>query len=795
MRHFTSGFLLAFLVVACKTAAPVIQQTPPKPVILTLGNKAFTTDDFFQSFTKNQLSSDSAQRTDVKNYFDLYTNLKLKVLAAESEGRDTTEAFREEMNTYRKQLAQSYLTDKVLVESLAAEAYQRMHQEVNASHILIPVSEYDLPADTLAAYQSIVALRKQALDGEDFTKLAREHSQDVTTAQNGGNLGYVNAFGVFYPLETAAYTTPTGGISQPVRTRFGYHLIKVNSRRLSQGRVRVAHILVRISPSADESGQQAARERIDGAYARLQKGEPFEQVCRQISDDATSKTNGGILPMFEPGRWVPAFEDAAFALAKPGDYSKPVRTNYGWHIIKLVERKGLDSYTILGPSLRQRVTTDSRADILRQATIHRLQKEYPIQQDKALMESTLTRADSNLLHSQWRYAEPLDPTLQNKTLVFIGKQPYTVNQFFAYVRQRQQPQRNPALVANSANSSGGRPVNGSPTVAMRQLFDRYIGDQLMATEEANLDKKSPEFRALLNEIRDGVLLSQVMEQNVWERSMVDSTGQRQYFDQHKDKYRFSERAVATIVIAKNDSLLKQATSMLSSRPPYQLRRSAAPLTFEKTQTTLTASLRETLFDLLVVMGNNPDYVVEVSGSHDPAERDSVSAGRIRTVVNYLQKNGISLSRIMEKDFQGARPGATKEAQRNVTFQYFSNARDDIAKIINSKYSQPTNAVRSEGGTPPIPVVTIKTGLFAQGDNPYMDSINQWQVCTRTLRRNNKSVAVMIDRIEPARAKTFAESRGTVINEYQATLEKQWLSQLRQTYPVKVNEDEIRKLVK
>ena len=122
MRQLTGGLLLAYLLIACKTTAPVVQQTPPPPVILSLGNKAFTTDDFFQSFTKNQLSSDSAQRTDVNQYFDLYTNLKLKVVAAEDQKRDTTEAFREEMNTYRKQLAQSYLTDKVLVESLAAEA-------------------------------------------------------------------------------------------------------------------------------------------------------------------------------------------------------------------------------------------------------------------------------------------------------------------------------------------------------------------------------------------------------------------------------------------------------------------------------------------------------------------------------------------------------------------------------------------------------------------------------------------------------------------------------------------------
>ena len=789
MRHFTGSLLLAFFVTACKTTAPVVQQTPPKPVILTLGNKNFTTDDFFQSFTKNQLSSDSAQRTDVKTYFDLYTNLKLKVASAEAEGRDTTEAFREEMNTYRKQLAQSYLTDKVLVESLAAEAYQRMQEEVNASHILVSVSEDASPADTLTAYQTITSVRKRALAGDDFAKLANDYSQDATTAQTGGNLGYISAFSVVYPLETAAYTTPTGSISQPVRTRFGYHLIKANSRRPGRGRVRVAHILVRMSSVADDAGQQAAQQRINGAYARLQKGESFDLVCRDLSDDATSKNNGGILPTFEPGRWVPAFEEAAFALSKPGDYSKPVRTNYGWHIIKLIERKGLESYATLGYSLRQRVTTDSRADVLRQATVQRLRKEYAVQENKTILENALTKTDSALLHGQWRYTEPLDASLQNKSIVSIDNQPYTANQFFAYVRQKQQPERNPALVSAPANSAPAV-VSGVPAVAMRRLFDRFVGDQLINTEEANLDKKSLEFRALMNEIRDGVLLSQMMEQHVWERSMVDSTGQQQYFEQHKESYRFPERAVATVVVAQNDSLLKQATTMLSGRPPYQLRRSAAPLAFDKNQTNLTASLRETLFDVLVVMGTNPGYVVEVSGSHDPTERDSVSAGRIRSVVGYLQKNGIALGRIMEKDFQGARPGAAKNAQRNVSFQYFSTAKDDIAKVINSKY--PT---KTTGNTPAEPAVSITTGLFAQGDNAYLDRINQWKTGATNMRLNNKSVSVLIDRIEPARAKTFAEARGTVINEYQAMLEKQWLAQLRQTYPVKVNEDEIRRLVK
>lgn len=787
MRQLTGGILLALAVTACKTTAPVVQQTPAQPVLLTLGNKAYTTDDFFQSFTKNQLSSDSAQRTDVKEYFDLYTNLKLKVLAAESQGRDTTEAFREEMSTYRKQLAQSYLTDKVLVESMAAEAYQRMQEEINASHILVAVGEDAAPADTLAAYQKVVAIRKQALAGTDFATLARDNSDDNQTANNGGSLGYFTAFSLIYPLETAAYTTSVGQISQPIRTRFGYHLLKVNDRRPGRGKIQVAHILVRVSPSADKNGQKAAQDKIDAAYDRLQKGESFETVCREVSDDVTSRNNGGLLPVFGVDRQVPAFEQAAYALAKPGDIAKPVQTNYGWHIIKLIDRKGIEPYADLAASLRQRVTTDTRADVLRQSTIQRLKKEYAIQEDKAVVNGALAKADSNLLQGKWRFVEPLDPALQNKTIFTLAGKPVSVNQFFAYVRQKQQPLRNPALPAPETAPAS----KGSPAVAMRRLLDRFEGDQLIATEEANLEKKSPEFRSLLAEIRDGILLSQVMDENVWDRSMTDSTGQRQFYEQNRDKYRFPERAVATIIVAQNDDLLKQARDMVSGRPPYQLRRSAADLLYESNQTALTPKLREGLFDIVATMVRNPSYVVEVSGSHDATEQDSVSAGRIRTVVNYLLKNGIPLNRIAEKDFQGVPPRRTTDApkdpsvQRRVSFQYFSTAKADVAKVLNSKVQQPVSE----------PLVTITEGIFAEGENPYLDGINGWKEGTTNFNRLGKSVSVTITRIEAPRAKTFAEARGTVINEYQTMLEKQWLAQLRQKYPVKVNEDEIRKLSK
>lgn len=778
MRHFTGGLLLTFFVTACSTTKPVVQQTaPPPPVILTLGNKTFTTDDFFQSFTKNQLSADSSQHTDVKQYFDLYTNLKLKVIEAEAAGRDTTEAFREELATYRKQLAQSYLTDKPLVESLTAEAYQRMQQEVNASHLLIAVPDDAAPANTLAAYQAALALRKRIADGEDFAALAGANSQDAATAPDGGSLGWFTAFSLVYPLETAVYNTPVGQVAGPVRTRAGYHLLRVNNRRPSRGNVRVAHMLVTINPGADDAGQQRAKARIDAAYARLRSGEAFEKVVREVSDDATSKPNGGALPAFGTGKHVPAFEEAAFALTNPGDISAPVKTNYGWHILKLVERTGLPPYADLAPNLRQRVTTDTRAEFLRQSALQRLQTEYVVQENGPVVAQALAKADSSLLRGQWQYTEPIAAGLRNQPIITIAGEPYLVSQFFDYVRQRQQPRRNPALAATPARATPG----SSAPVVMRRLLDRFVGDQLLAIEEQRLEKKSPEFRALLTEIRDGILLSQEMEKNVWERSMADSVGQLRLYEQNQARYQLPRRVAATVIVAPTDAVLKQVQTTLAGTQPYPLNRATPDLTYTPGQTSLPPNGTEPLRDVLVALARNPAYVVEVAASHDANERDSVSAGRIRTVVAFLRRNGTALNRIMERDYQGAqRAGsASPEAQRRVSFRYFSTAKADVANAF-SKPDQP---------------VAISEGLFAPGTNPYIDQLNPTAPGTTVLHPAGKAVAVLIERIEPARARTFAEARGAVINDYQAMLEKQWLAQLREKYPVNVNQEEIGKLVK
>ncbi|MGM9510126.1 peptidylprolyl isomerase [Larkinella sp. GY13] len=766
------GIVLLCLLAGCKSSAPVVTKAP-EPVILKLGNKSFTTDEFFQSFTKNQINGDSARRTDLREYIDLFTNLKLKVMAAEQEGRDTTEGFREEITTYRKQLAQSYLNDKEVIEHLTAEAYQHLKEEVNVSHILFAVAEDAAPADTLAAYNQALDVRKQLLAGTDFSTAARQYSKDPTAAMNGGNLGYLTAFQVVYPLELAAYATPVGSVSAPVRSRSGYHLVKVLDKRANRGKIHVAHILVRISPSATTSGggdegQRAAKARIDEAYRRLEKGEPFDMLVKEFSDDRESRNTGGVLPVFGVGQMVQPFEEAAYGLSQPGSYSKPFQTNYGWHIVRLIERQPLESFESMAGALRQKVVTDTRAEVVRQALVQRLRKTYTVTESPDVLAKTLAMADSSLLTGKWKLPATLDAAIEKKPIVLVNKQPYTANEFLETVVRRQQPRKDPS---------------SSARVQMERLFRRFVDDKVIEQEEAALEKKYPEFRSLMNDIRDGVLLSQAMEINVWEKSLVDSVGQRAYYDAHKEKYRYDQRAAASILEVPNDDMLKQASEMLA-KSPYQLRRSVEELNYGVNQSALTTKQRETLFDLLVLMIKNSDYLVEVSGSADATERDTVSASRIRTVVNFLTANRIPIVRIMEKDYGKFRPGPTtgpgkNEKARRVTFQLFSTSKKDVEKILNAK--QPG-------------AVKLTEGIFAKGANPFLDAV-AWQPGTTTIRRDGKVALIKIDHIDPPRLKTFDEARGAVINDYQGVLEKQWLDRLKQQYPVQMNEEEVRKLAK
>ena len=529
------------LTVACSPTKKAADQTntfqPQEAVLFTVANDSVRADEFMYVYQKNQADSiarlsEAAQAEAVRDYLKLYVNFKLKVKAAEAAQLDQKETFKKELAQYQQQLAKPYLVENRVTEQLIEEAYERSKQEVKASHILITVAEDAAPADTLQAYQKADSLRQLAQDGASFAMLAEQYSDDPSAATNGGDLGYFTALQMVYPFETAAYHTEAGSISPPIRTRFGYHIIKVHDKRPSKGKVKVAHIMIREGENAQDSSAQQKAQQI---YEQLQQGGDWNDLTERFSDDVTTRSSGGELPAFGTGNMIESFEDAAFALKNPGDISAPVKTRFGWHVIKLIERQGLEPLSELRPSLERRIDRSVRSEVMQSEMVDLLKEENGYQGNAAAIEAALAQVQQATTTGST--ADVLF-TMQDTTL--------TAGDFYAFAQQK--------LGEDEIDSA-----------AARQAYQEFEAQSILAYEEQHLLDKYEDYRRILQEYRDGILLFDIMENKVWSKAMDDSVGLRDYFAAHRDDYRWNERVRVTLVDAESERVLNQVKQDLKDK--------------------------------------------------------------------------------------------------------------------------------------------------------------------------------------------------------------------------------------
>ena len=350
------------------------------PVVMEIDGKPVTKSEFLQIYLKNNPSPKFDQAS-LDEYVEMFTKFKLKVAEAEKLGYDTIPKLKKELDGYRKQLALPYLIDSVENQAMVAQAYDRIKNEVRASHMLIRVDANASPKDTLIAYNKIMALKARIEKGEDFASVAKmkNGSEDPSAASNGGDLGYFTAFQMVYPFEEKAFTTPVGQVSDPFRTRYGYHIVKVTDKRPSRGTIRVAHIMVSTGKDATTEAKGNAEKKINEIYAKLTTGENWEQMVTLHSDDAGTTKKGGELPAFGTGttqRMVPAFEDAAYALKNDGDMSAPIKTEYGFHIIKRLEWKDVQPFSVIKKEIQTKVNKDERSKKTQDSFVAKLKVRY-----------------------------------------------------------------------------------------------------------------------------------------------------------------------------------------------------------------------------------------------------------------------------------------------------------------------------------------------------------------------------------------------------------------------------------
>lgn len=730
-------------------------------VIGKIGGDPVYSDEFKYVYNKNNSKSEDAySRESIEEYLKLYTNFRLKVKEAESLGLDTVSAFLKELNGYKKQLAQPYFSEEEIIKEFTRISYERMKEEVNASHILIMVDEEASPADTLEAWNKISEIRKKAVKGEDFAELARTHSSDPSAKKNDGNLGYFTSQQMVYQFEDAAYNTAVGEVSQPVRTRFGYHILKVHDKRPSRGEVKVAHLMVRATEGMPSEDSLAAKDKIDELYKKVQAGEDWETLVKQFSDDVNTRDKGGELQWFGTGRMIPSFQEAAFAIKEPGQYSKPVQTPYGWHIIKLLETKGLADFEELEPTIKSKVARD-RSEVNKQMLISRLKRENGFEENTSNVEKVMALADSSLMAGNWKVA----PQDDKMVLFSMNKKAYTANDFIAYVKERQKVQ--------SKSVSSQAYINS--------FYEPFMESSIISYEEEHLEDKYEDYRMLVKEYRDGILLFQLMDEKVWSKAIQDTTGLKTYFEENRDKYQWQKRVKAIVFNAVDSATLKKIESEYLQRDYYpSFEPQVAPVLFPENSDSLSYESIARLARLVPFLKSHKPFVVKISGNASSKEPLELAKKRAEKVKEYFKLRNIDTVKIVYGNF--TKPaGKVKEndEDRNVSFEILSESAKSLEKEFNKKA--------------PL-TLQVEEGYFEKGENEIIDEVT-WEKGAYTFEKDGRYYLVLVESVEDPRPKRLDETRGMVISDYQEYLEQQWIEQLKGKYTVDLNQKEIDKLIK
>ena len=525
-------------------------------VLLSVAGEDITVDEFMYVYNKNNTQKEAkADRKSIEEYLDLYINFKLKVKEAEELGLDTVTAFIDELAGYREQLAEPYFVNEEIIEELLAEAYERKKTDLRASHILIKVGPAAMPADTFAAYNKIMEAKKRVDGGEDFSKVAKLLSEDPsardrvsprnnkTIPGNGGDLGYFTVFDMVYPFETGAYNTEVGKVSDPVRTDFGYHIIKVTDRIPAQGTMEVAHLFLQMPENATHEDSIAIKEKADSLYLRIMNGENFEDLVKEYSDDKGSASRGGMLPKFSVNRMVPEFIQVISTMSDSGEIAKPVLTSYGWHIIKLYGKSGIKSFEDEAPEMRKRLKKDKRAQKSRDIIISDIKKEYGYKVNEEGLNGMYELIDSTIYDGKWKVPEN---TTLNLIVFTLGDRTYSQQEFAAFIQ-------------NNQNIGKDENINEFVNKKFREFSDQ----ECKAYEDSRLEDKYPEFKAIVKEYRDGILLFELTNDKIWTFATRDTVGLKNYYELHKNEFMWDTRLDVSIYSFNDTAYINSARELVS----------------------------------------------------------------------------------------------------------------------------------------------------------------------------------------------------------------------------------------
>ena len=513
--------------------------------ILKIDNQIVNKSEFEQIYWKNKKEK-IATKEDLDEYIELFINFKLKVISAEELGLDTTKKFIDELSGYRNQLEKPYLTDTSITESLINEAYYRTINEINASHIMVKLGPNPNPSDTLKAYNKISSFLKSINSGEvSFEKIAEESSEDPYAKTNAGNLGYFNAFKMIYSFENAAYKTPIGDVSKPIRTRYGYHLVRPNSTRKAMGKVKTSHIMITTNQKL-ANNNKITSEKINKIYNDLNNGTlSFEELANKFSEDRKSAKNGGEIGWISSGGNVyPEFEKTVFSLTKNGDFSKPFKTPNGWHIVKRLDYEPIGDLKSLNYELKNKIEKDMRGQKTKSSFIKKLKVDYADLIDELIILDELKKILKNENFDFKNMILNKEIKGINNVILSIENSSYPIYNFLEYLLNLKKLDKD--LITNNT---------------LIKLYEKFVNQKLIAFEKTQLEKKYPDFKALMKEYRDGILLFEISDQMIWTKAIKDTSGLKEFYISNADTWKWPNRIKAVIYTSESKKTISKAVSL------------------------------------------------------------------------------------------------------------------------------------------------------------------------------------------------------------------------------------------
>jgi peptidyl-prolyl cis-trans isomerase SurA len=509
---------------------------------MSVGSKNITADEFARYYEKQ------GQGSLVDSTLADFILFKLKVADALNEKLDTTKSFKTTVKAYRDQLASGYLIDQKTKEDLILEEYDRLMTELHVWHILVQCQSNASPADTMEAWGTATKIRDRIIKGELFETVAKASSDDPTVKSNGGDLGYITAFQTTMPFENAAYSLPIGELSNPVRSAEGYHIIKVTDKRPAQGSVLVQHIMKSLPVGYTGEEDKEVEAEINAIYDKLKNGESFDELARTESDHSVSASNGGRLDWFSAGETIKEFAEAAFALTEKGDFSKPVKTPAGWHIIKLIDKKAPPSFEEAKPYLESQLMRTSLLSQAREALINNLKTEYSYEIDQASVQWFVNNSDTLVTRGQAYY----DPQkVPEGTLYRFADQQISNSTFATYVRNR-----------------GPVVKTDEPDLFVDAMIKASTDERILMYEDSRLEEKYPEITGLVSDFSDDILAFEISELKMWDRGNSDTSGLKEFYEANKTDYlsiQSIDAKIYTYLVRGGDKALSKAYNKYSRK--------------------------------------------------------------------------------------------------------------------------------------------------------------------------------------------------------------------------------------